>query len=565
MAETFLNDLLQTANIVPADDQDRDCVICLQETGTISRESGLFELQIRLPHCGHVVGSGCITIWLKENNSCPLCRREFFPLEGGEDEYEEDGMPDLVNEEDEDEDDSIPEDEDEDDRIPEDGEDQVDHEARQIMFEDLCENYGFQLYLDGTTIQIAQNICKNISNRSVLFQIVTGVHEYAVVAVAIYIAAYVAGRPRSPRGICRVRDVGDDATRGSPGINSDHIRAAYDYIYDRREALIDHDLTLSLQPRAALVWSLQPRATLVWPSFGYAMSDEQIECSRDLIATERCCSNHCDQLQATDPVRKLSQHIAANMINQGFRALGYSENLRFVFPSEVAAASIYIASHLVGEPIPRREIQDLIEDEYLTFRPISDIRSIYRTVSPKRDQLVDEDFRTSLALDLSWQSLEIDTAEGSGDGRFGDGGGGGITREDQEYDDEEAAQGETTNDALGSPDSRVQRVTDLCNDYCNRLSLTDGHRINVLAQELAEKFTPLTLFADCCSESIAAACIYIVSTYMSESITYESLEAITAVDAATIRRSFLRLANDGRLEGGIDIFDVMGSQRGVGR
>ncbi|KAI9644525.1 Ubiquitin-protein ligase [Ciborinia camelliae] len=31
---------------------------------------------VKMPHCRHIFGKHCITTWLKENNSCPLCRAE---------------------------------------------------------------------------------------------------------------------------------------------------------------------------------------------------------------------------------------------------------------------------------------------------------------------------------------------------------------------------------------------------------------------------------------------------------------------------------------------------------
>lgn len=70
----------------------------------MSRTTGYLELLIRLP-CGHVVGSGCIARWLKEDNSCPFCRREFFPawprldLENGIGEDEDHEVEQSQNEE----------------------------------------------------------------------------------------------------------------------------------------------------------------------------------------------------------------------------------------------------------------------------------------------------------------------------------------------------------------------------------------------------------------------------------------------------------------------------------
>lgn len=76
----FLAQLLRKENIVPIqhiDGEQQECLICKEEYGA--------ETQIRLP-CNpkHTVGSNCIAVWLKDHNTCPVCRCEFFPAEGGE-------------------------------------------------------------------------------------------------------------------------------------------------------------------------------------------------------------------------------------------------------------------------------------------------------------------------------------------------------------------------------------------------------------------------------------------------------------------------------------------------
>ena len=43
----------------------------------MSSETGIIECAIRLP-CDHLVGSHCLATWFHHNNSCPICRREFF-------------------------------------------------------------------------------------------------------------------------------------------------------------------------------------------------------------------------------------------------------------------------------------------------------------------------------------------------------------------------------------------------------------------------------------------------------------------------------------------------------
>ena len=77
MANAFLRQLLRAENRVQGG-EERDCIICLEKCGTMNPRSGLTEYAIRLPLCHHIVGSGCIATWLRQSNTCPLCRRAFF-------------------------------------------------------------------------------------------------------------------------------------------------------------------------------------------------------------------------------------------------------------------------------------------------------------------------------------------------------------------------------------------------------------------------------------------------------------------------------------------------------
>lgn len=69
--------LLTFADIASLPDSvdDRECIICTNPFG-ISTADHVPEQPCRLP-CGHVFGRACITQWLKDQTSCPYCRRDF--------------------------------------------------------------------------------------------------------------------------------------------------------------------------------------------------------------------------------------------------------------------------------------------------------------------------------------------------------------------------------------------------------------------------------------------------------------------------------------------------------
>ena len=101
MAQIFLDGLPQV-NFETLPSKSR-CMICLEVYGTNLEHDGAVEVVVCLP-CGHHVGAQCIRIWLSPNeearNSCPACRRAFFPaqprpyMEHGTIEQEEDDLED---------------------------------------------------------------------------------------------------------------------------------------------------------------------------------------------------------------------------------------------------------------------------------------------------------------------------------------------------------------------------------------------------------------------------------------------------------------------------------------
>ena len=82
MAQKFLDGLLKIENTVPKGEYgDERCCICLGDYGMLDSTTGFVELPIRLPGCKHLVGTACITKWFGEHNSCPACRKTFFPAQ----------------------------------------------------------------------------------------------------------------------------------------------------------------------------------------------------------------------------------------------------------------------------------------------------------------------------------------------------------------------------------------------------------------------------------------------------------------------------------------------------
>lgn len=55
MAKAFLAKVLTIENCVTFE-CSQDCVICQEKCGTLSPETGIMELEVRLP-CGHTAGS----------------------------------------------------------------------------------------------------------------------------------------------------------------------------------------------------------------------------------------------------------------------------------------------------------------------------------------------------------------------------------------------------------------------------------------------------------------------------------------------------------------------------
>ena len=477
----------------------------------MSRETGLVELQVRLP-CSHIIGSGCIAIWLKDNRSCPICRREFFPAQ--QQPYPEDDMVWDQEEEDEEEED-----------------DEDDGERLQLL-EILCQNYCLQLDLDRKTIEVTQMIIQKLLGFYPFSQAVSAIYErnaICLVGLAIYISSCLTDHPRSPREICRVKDVNGDRIQHSCAINGNDIRSFYSMIYLRREQLIDDRILESLEGR-----------DVVWPPHDlHDGSDDIIECNRDLPRISALCANGCAELEVHWTVDSLAWHIAENVIRAGFHAYSHPRFSRYISPSEVTAVSIYTASHLVGRPISREAIHSLLADGD------PDIRSTYRTVRYACNQLVREGLHEKLDLKLSWETLEAEVGELDDEPRHGG------------LDEVTAAQGEAIPN-ISTAAARLELLKDLCNGYCSRLEPPNDPQTLVVAQRLAERFDSSWTLVGYCLESTAAVYVYIACHLTGRRICYALLEAATAVSINSIHSTHMRIVREINL-GRVHIQDIIGS------
>ena len=464
MAEKFYRTLLQSSNIVrPSNTQNRDCVICLQETGKLSPETGLVEVQVKLP-CQHVVGSRCIVVWLKTNNSCPLCRRVLFQEQEHEEEDEED--EEVV------------------------GIEVVEHELLTV-----CEHYCFQLRLDIMTTRIAQTIVKN-AWRTYPFsdQITLDIDTNNVIAIgmAIYIASSFTGHIRSPREICAVRDPQSDPLLEGWDVDGDQIRDRYRFVYSQRERLVNDVIIRSLGGRDR-----------VWPSIDpIEESDDHIENYRDSLAVRERCVREGARLQASPLMIDLAQHIAVNVVRAGFHAFRHPKDTKHLSFPEITAVSYYIASHLLGQPVSRALLHVVVGSGTTTTWRYPDIRSTCIIVRDKCHPIVEEDICGTRGIQVSWESLEADIGEKNPDGRH--------VQISSYYPlaDEEAARRVAARTVI----PRAKRLRELCDMYCGRLHkpgfLPRATTIG-LARRLCERFSPVERFYGCLLNNIAGACVYI--------------------------------------------------------
>ena len=293
MSEAFLYELLQKSNIVCLEGEQ--CGICLEEYNTPSRETGTSEAAIRLP-CNHIIGSACIATWLRDTNSCPFCRREFFQAQPRP--YLEHGIFDGQENDD--------------------GGDQRD-------MSDIVEGFCGHLGLDPRVSFISKYLVQNLTELRLLGE---GHSQWCVIAVSIYMSSHITRNPRSPREIAEIA-----------GFDAGHLRETYDIIHPEREELTDSFLLSALEEAFDEIGP----GSLNWPAPGYEITDVQIESRRDLQMLRERCERGCNELELGPAITALAARIATRYFTAGVMV---ELSIR-----EMTAASIFMASHMMWHSV----------------------------------------------------------------------------------------------------------------------------------------------------------------------------------------------------------------------
>lgn len=100
----ILKGMVEHPSITTLSSEDRDCNICLEHLG-VPNEEGVTESLVKTD-CNHPFGDQCLYSWIKNHESCPLCRHTLLTFAESENRYLEEakaarestGYPDwLVN------------------------------------------------------------------------------------------------------------------------------------------------------------------------------------------------------------------------------------------------------------------------------------------------------------------------------------------------------------------------------------------------------------------------------------------------------------------------------------
>ena len=371
MAEKFLYQLLRMENRVKnVHDEEERCSICLEEYGTLSRETGTIEVEVRLP-CNHCTGSACIATWLKDHNSCPMCRQEFFPAQPRP--YLEHGIMGDGEEDEENQYADIDEDE-----IDADDYDHFRRSESEITIKELIEEYCQKLLLADNIPTLSLFIARKLSEWNRWTQSHT---KWCVAAVSIYVASFVSREPRSPRDIYIVSLVEED-----------HIRSTYEDVHPLREYLADDDMTEFLcdadvsylvdhrWPSDQSYWHI-----LNWPPRDSESMDTEVESEYMARKLRQGCDEVCNELGLGAGIAEFSKLLTDNLY--GLRFL--------IHPRAVVGACILVASYCMGNAtVTFNRVAELVR----TDRHF--LRTACQYAADHRDRLMTEDLLCRVNRDM---------------------------------------------------------------------------------------------------------------------------------------------------------------------
>lgn len=199
--------------------------------------------------------------------------------------------------------------------------------------------------------------------------------------------------------------------------------------------------------------------------------------------------------------------------------------LRFSPANSIAAASVYIASHILDQPRSLADVADLTDCSQRT------IHCVYRAIHHHRYLLIDEDWRqivggTTLGesaealSSLPWPLLEQEFV-------------------DSESDLEEGIEMDNENEPF-SPGG-LEMVLDLCYQFqASDERFTDPvNRIWVMADHIVHELGRLTCdWRTSNPWTIAAACTYFASHMVFQGRTFEEVSQVLGIPPASIRNTY---------------------------
>ena len=229
---------------------------------------------------------------------------------------------------------------------------------------------------------------------------------------------------------------------------------------------------------------------------------------------------YSQQLELTPQVALLALNIADSAERMSMS--------RFTFATSIAAASVYIASHILNQPRSRSEVASLTAVSERT------VHNVYRTIYYESFELIDEDWRRLVGGTTLYEAAEALLSLPWPPSRY--------EVVDNENENEEDRDVNDVNNHSGRPTLvNFHIVRELCFEFhLDHNSRVDPHnRIWPMAQNVALQMRSMAPLWDTLNPwTIAAACTYMASYLVFQRRTIEDVSAISDVPPAAIRNTY---------------------------